>query len=99
MKFDISNILSLALLATTAKANVIRIPDDGIPISLPDTAVASSEKEDSKLLEVKGKCGEANLIDHEGQYVCLKPYEKDVPSNIEEILMQKLFSIKMNMMV
>ena len=83
MKFDISNILSLAFLATaTAKA----IPDDSTPI----TAVASSEKEDSKLLEIKEKCGEANLIDHEGQYVCLKPYEKDVPSNIEEILMQKI---------
>jgi len=90
MKFDISNILSLAFLATTAKANVIRIPDDSIPNSLPDTAVASSEKEDSKLLEVKEKCGKANLIDHEGQYVCFKPYEKDIPSNIEEILMQKI---------
>jgi len=90
MKFDISNILSLAFLATTAKANVIRIPDDSIPNSLPDTAVASSEKEDSKLLEVKEKCGKTNLIDHEGQYVCFKPYEKDIPSNIEEILMQKI---------
>jgi len=92
MKFDISNILSLAILATTAKVNAIPLPEETTPVSVAEPVEVPVESDNSTLLEIKEKCGEENFIEKEGQYACLKPYDKDIPTSIEEILVQRIVS-------